>query len=162
MLHCQNVDLHIILGRSVVAKAKLNNDPRDHQIRNHQRLMQTHLAQELHQNAGVPLGPCELEQAKQFQGYLTDYPFSIVSKEYGNKIIYAGPEKDKKIDFYMHNHHYDVFTKMPAFFCPQLLLPHLQQTHDHQEDHRCPSACKCCQFASNCPEVSWMTCNDCC
>ena len=86
----------------VVAKAKLDNDPRDRQIRNHRRPMQTRLAQELHQNAGVALGPCGIEQAKQFQAYLADYQISIVSNEYGNKIIYAGPERDKRIYLYMH------------------------------------------------------------
>ena len=100
----------------VLAKAKLDNDPRDRQIRDHRRPMQTRLARELHQNAGVLLGPCGIEQAKQFQAYLTEYQINIVSKEYENKIIYAGPEKDKKIYLYMHNNHYDVITKMPGFF----------------------------------------------
>ena len=81
----------------VVAKAKLDNDPRDRQIRDHRWPMQTRLARELHQNANVPLGPCGIEQAKLFQAYLTEYQINIVSKEYENKIIYAGPEKDKKI-----------------------------------------------------------------
>ena len=88
-------------------------------IMDHRGTIQTRFAQELHQNAGVPLGPCGIEEAKQFQAYLADYQISIVSKEYGNKIIYAGPEKDKKIYLYMDNSHYDVITKMldfsPAF-----------------------------------------------
>ena len=64
----------------------------------------------------VALGACGLEQAKQFQEYLTDYQISIVSKEYGNKIIYTRPEREKKIYLYMHNNHYEVITKMPGFF----------------------------------------------
>ena len=91
----------------------------------------TRLAQELYQNAGVPLGPFGIEQCKHFQGYLTNYQIHIVSKEYGNKIIYVGPEKKKKIYLYMHNNHYDVITRMPGF------------------------------FSRNCPEVSWLTCQDC-
>ena len=46
----------------VVAKAKLDNHSQDRQIRNHHRPMQTRLAQELHTNAGVPLGPCGIEE----------------------------------------------------------------------------------------------------
>ena len=76
----------------MVAEAKIDNDTRDRYIRNHQRPLQTCLAQELHQSAGVPLGPCGLDEAKQFQVYLIDYQINIVSKEYRNKIIYARPE----------------------------------------------------------------------
>ena len=64
----------------VVAKAKPGNDPQFNSVADHRWSMQTHLAQELHQNASVFLGPCGLDQAKQFQSYLTDYQISIVSK----------------------------------------------------------------------------------
>ena len=116
IVRIQNDDDLCMARALVVAKVKLDNNPQDRQIRDHRRPMQMRLAQELHQSAGVPLGSCGIEGAKQFQAYLTDYQISIVSKEYSNKIIYAGPEKDKKIYLYMHNNHYDVITKMPAFF----------------------------------------------
>ena len=90
----------------VVAKAKLDDDPQYKSIADHRRPMQARMARELHQNANVPLGPCGIEQAKQFQAYLSEYQISIVAKEYGNKIIYAGPEKDKRIYLYMHDNHY--------------------------------------------------------
>ena len=51
----------------VVIKAKLDNDSHYKSIADHRRPMQTRLAQELHKNAGVPLGPCGIEQAKHFQ-----------------------------------------------------------------------------------------------
>ena len=35
--------------------------------------MQTRMAQELHTKAGVPMGPCGIEEAKQFQAYLAEY-----------------------------------------------------------------------------------------
>ena len=116
IVRIQNDDNLCMARALIVAKAKVDNDTRDRLIRNHRRPMQTRLAQELHQNARVPLGPCGIEEAKQFQAYLADYQISIVSKEHGNKIIYAGPEKDKKIYLYMHNNHYDVITKMLGFF----------------------------------------------
>ena len=125
IVQIQNNDDLCMARAFVVAKAKVDNDPQYKSIVDHRGTMQTRLAQELHQNAGVPLGLCGLEQAKQFQVHLADYEISIVSKEYGNKIIYAGPEKDKKIYLYMHNHHYDVITKMPGYFSPRLLLPYL-------------------------------------
>ena len=159
IVRIQNDDDLCMARALVVAKAKLDNDPQDRQIRNHRWPMQTRLAQELHQNAGVPLGPCGIEEAKQFQAYLTDYQISIVSKEYSNKIIYAGPEKEKKIYLYMHNNHYDVITKMPAFFARSYYCHTCNKAYNNHEDHRCPNACKCCRFPSECPEVSWQTCS---
>ena len=113
--------------------------------------MQTRLARELHQNAGVPLGPCGIEQAKQFQAYLTEYQITI----------YAGPEKDKTIYLYMHNNHYDVITKMPGFFARKYYCHACKKVYDHLEDHVCPNECKCCGFFPICPEASWRSCRDC-
>ena len=114
IIRIQNENELCMARALVVAKSKLDNDPRERQIRDHRRPMQTRLAQKLHQNAGVPLGPCGIDQAKLFQAYLTDYQINIVSKEYSNNIIYNDPEKDKRIS--MHDNHYDVITKMPGFF----------------------------------------------
>ena len=50
----------------VVAKAKLDDDPQYKSIVDHRWPMQTRLAEELHQKANVPLGPCGIEQAKLF------------------------------------------------------------------------------------------------
>ena len=145
----------------VVAKAKLDDDPRDRQIRDHRRPLQTRLAQELHQNANVPLGPCGIEQAKLFQAYLTEYQINIVSKEYNNNIIYAGPEKDKRIYLYMHDNHYDAITKMPGFFARVYYCHTCKKAYDHHEEHLCPNECKCCGFSPICPEESWRSCKDC-
>ena len=142
-------------------QTKVDNDPRDRQIQDHRRPMQTRMAQELHQNADVPFGPCGIEQAKQFQAYLSEYQISIVSKEYEDKIIYAGPEKDKRLYLYMHNNHCDVITKMPGFFVRNYYCHMCKKAYNNQEEHRCPNACKCCRFPTECPEVSWLTCPDC-
>ena len=138
----------------MVAKAKSDNDPPDRHIRMSDRPLQTRLAQELHQNAGVLPGPCGLDQTKQFQAYLTNYQINIVSKEYGNNIIYVGPEKDTKIYLYMHNSH-DVITKMSGFFARVYYCHTCKKANNNQEEHRCP------KVLSNCPEVPWLTCQDC-
>ena len=145
----------------VVAKAKLDNDPQYKSIVDHRWPMQTRLAKELHQNAGVPLGPCGIEQAKQFRAYLAEYQINIVSKEYNNNIINNGPEKDKKIYLYMHDNHYDVITKMPGFFARSCYCHTCKKAYDHHEDHVCPNECECCGFFPICPKESWLTCQDC-
>ena len=138
----------------VVAKAKVDDNPQYKSI-------QTRLAQELHTNADVPLGPCGIEEAKQFQTYLAEYQINIVSKEYNNKIIYSGPEKDKKIYLYMHNNHYDVITKMPGFFARAYYCQECKKAYNNWETHLCPNTSKCWGSRPICPELSWMPCNDC-
>ena len=66
IIRIQNEDELCMAQALVVAKAKLSNDPQYKSIVDHRRPMQTSMAQELHQNAGVPLDPCGIEQAKQF------------------------------------------------------------------------------------------------
>ena len=159
IIKIRNEDEVCMARALVVAKAKLDNDSHYKCIVDHRWPMQTRLVQELHQNAGVPLGPCRIEKAKQFQAYLADYQISIVSKEYRNKIIYAGPEKEK-IYLYMHNNHYDVITKMPGFFARNYYYHTCNKAYNNYKEHLCPSACKCCRFPSKCPEVSWLTCEE--
>ena len=118
VVRIQNTDDLCMARALVVAKAKIDEDPQYKSIVDHRRPMQTRMAQELQTNAAVPLGPCGIEEAKQFQAYLAEYQINIVSKEYNNRIIYSGPDKDKKIYLYMHNNHYDVITKMPGVSLP--------------------------------------------
>ena len=116
ILRIQNSD-DLCLARSlVVAKAKIDSDPQYKSIVDNRWAMQIRLAQELHQKASGPLGPCGLDEVKHFQAYLSEYQVNDVSKEYMNIIMYTGPEQEKRIYLYMHNNHYDVITKMPGFF----------------------------------------------
>ena len=66
VIRIQNNDDLCMARALVVAKAKLDNNPQYKSIVDHRRPMQTRLAQELHTNAGVPLGPCGIEEAKKF------------------------------------------------------------------------------------------------
>ena len=160
VIRIQNNDNLCMARALVVAKAKLDDNPQYKSIVDHRRPMQTRLAQELHTNAGVPMGPRGIE-AKKFQLYLTEYQINIVSKEYNNNIIYAGPDKDKKIYLYLHNNHYDVITKMPGFFARSYYCHTCKKAYDHYKNHLCPDACKCCGFRPACPEGSSLACNDC-
>ncbi len=154
IVRIQNKDDLCMARALVVAKAKIDNDTRDRYIQNHQRPLQTRLAQELHQSAGVPLGPCGLDEAKQFQAYLIDYQINIVSKEYGNKIIYTGPEKEKRIYLYLHDNHYDVITTMPGFLARSYYCNTCKKGYNSRESHLCSNACRCCRFPDDCPIVS--------
>ena len=89
--------------------------------------MQTCLAPDLHQKANVSIGPCGLNEVKQFQTYLSEYQINIVSKDHQNSILYSGPEKDKKMYLFLHDNHYDVITSMPALFCKKTVLSYLEK-----------------------------------
>ena len=77
--------------------------------------MQARLAHQLHESAGVPLGPCGIPEIKKFEAALPGYQLNVASKEYLNALIYSGPEAEKHIYLYHHNNHYDIITSMPAF-----------------------------------------------
>ena len=83
VVRIQNSDDLCLARALVIAKANINNDSRDCQIREHHRPLYTRLAEELHQKAGMALGPCSLDKVKQFQTYL-------------DAIIYAGTDKEKE------------------------------------------------------------------
>ena len=159
VVRIQNND-NLCMARALVV-AKADDNPQYKSIADHGKSMQTRMAQELHTNAGLPMGPCGIEEAKQFQAYLAEYQINIVSKEHNNNIIYSGPDKDKKIYLYMQNNHYDVITKAPGFFARNYYCHECKKAYDHREEHLCPNTCKCCGSHPICPELSWMPCNDC-
>jgi hypothetical protein len=160
IIRIQNNDQLCLARALVVAKAKIDNDPQYTSIVDHRRAMQTRLARELHQKAAVPLGPCGLDEVKQFQTYLSDYQINIVSKDRQNALIYVGPNQEKRIYLYLYDNHYDVITKMPGFFACKKYCHTCKKAYDHREDHLCPNACQCCRFP-DCPVESWVRCNDC-
>ena len=160
VIRIQNKDELCLARALVVSKAKIDNDPRDRLIRKSERPLQTRLAQELHQKSGVPLGPCGLDEVKQFQTYLSEYQINIVSKEHQNAILYSGPEQEKRIYLYLHDNHYDVITSMPGFLARNRYCHACKKAYDHQRDHLCPNACQCCRFP-DCPIVSWIHCDRC-
>ena len=160
IIRIQNKDELCLARALVVAKAKIDDDGQYKSIVDHRRPLQTRIAQELHQKAGVPLGPCGLDEVKQFQTYLSDYQINIVSKEHQNAILYSGPEQEKRIYLYLHDNHYDVITSMPGFLARNMYCHTCKKVHDHQRDHLCPNACQCCRFP-DCPIVSWIHCGRC-
>jgi hypothetical protein len=161
VIRIQNEDDLCLARAHVVSIAKIENDSRDRQIRNHRRPMQARLARELHEKASVPVGSCGIDEVKQFQTYLAGYQINIVSKEHQNAIIFSGPDKEKKkIYLFLHDNHYDIITSMPAFFARKRYCHDCKKPYDKTVDHMCPNACQCCRFP-NCPIVSWVSCTDC-
>ena len=84
--------------------------------------LQQRLAQRLHRLAGVPEGPCGLDEIAAFQTYLytLDPPFQIkVFCDQSSKPLYTGPRKvnkDRILYLLKSEHHYDCITTVKGFF----------------------------------------------
>ena len=119
----------------VVAKANVDNDEQNAYIKNTRGPLQSNLAHELHEKAGVPLGQCGIQEVKKFETYLTDYQVNIVSKEHLNSLISSGPEAPKLICLYAHDNHYDIISSMPAFLARKKYCHTCKKGYDKIEDH---------------------------
>ena len=132
----------------VVAIAKAENDPYYHYLRACDSGQQRK-ARELHIAAGVPFGPCGLEEVRLFQRHLTRYEINIVSLLQNNTIIYPPPEQaapDKTpIYLALHNNHYDVITKLPSFLKQAYFCHKCRKGYSSKFDHLCPEMCGSCR-----------------
>ena len=79
-------------------------------------------ARQLHRLAGVPEGPCGLDEVKKFQSYLSSLtpPFQLkVFCDQTHKPLYTGPlkvDKDHILYLLKSDHHYDGITTVKGFF----------------------------------------------
>jgi hypothetical protein len=160
IIRIQNKDDLCLARALVVSIAKIENDCRYKSISDFRCSLQTLLAHDLHEKAGVPLGSCGIDRVRQFQAYLTDYQINIVSKEHQNSTIFSGPDKEKRIYLFLHDNHFDVITSMPAFVARKNYCHTCKKGYDHVRNHLCGDTCKLCYF-QNCPIVSWISYSDC-
>ena len=84
LIQIKNKDELCCARAIVVAKAKLDKDPQYKSIITPRGTPQGQLAHKLHETAGVPLGPCGIEEIKKFQAVLPGYQLNVVSKEHLN------------------------------------------------------------------------------
>ena len=77
--------------------------------------------------SGVPVGPCGIDEIKQFQTYLSEYQINIMSKECQDTILYSGPAQEKIIYLYLHDNHYEVITSMPGFLHTMCIVIHAKK-----------------------------------
>ena len=73
VIRIQNKDDLCLARALIVSIAKIEKDSRYKSIADHRWPLQTRLANDLHEKANVSIGPCGLEEVKQFQTYLSDY-----------------------------------------------------------------------------------------
>ncbi|GIY34306.1 DNA-directed DNA polymerase [Caerostris extrusa] len=84
-------------------------------------------AQELHEAAGVPLGPCTFQE-----------------------VTYKGKERPLRINLWHHDNHYDVIKSVKGFFGSNYYCENCEKPYSSCESHRCPKACYIC-LRMSCP-----------
>ena len=138
------------------ALADANGDPRNPDYRNLKlgRPIQKRLAQELHRLAGVPEGPCGIEELTRFQHYLVDYRLIVLSVDHNYQIIFKGPANDKEIILIKAQNHYHGCNSLKAFMGRCFFCVECETGYDHDDIHHHPcngKKCRaCCQ--TNCKD----------
>ncbi|GIX98239.1 hypothetical protein CEXT_623211 [Caerostris extrusa] len=72
-------------------------------------------AQELHEAAGVPLGPCTFQEVQIFEDHL-NIQIVVFSADNLNQVTYKGKERPLRINLWHHDNHYDVIKSVKGFF----------------------------------------------
>ena len=154
IIQIQNKDELCCARALVVAKAKVDNHPKWHSIRKGSQIQRT-LALALHDEANVPLGPCGYDALTQFSTApsLTGYQILLVDADRSFHITTFGPLQDKQLILLHEKSHYNVITKLPAFFGSSYVCAHCWKPYNEEGKHRCNNKrhCRaCCQ--KECPD----------
>ena len=163
---CINNNDDFCLARALaVSIARIENDPKYHQIRDSKRHIQLERALDLHVAANVPLGSCGIDEVKLFQQYLSNYQIIVVSGAHNNSIIYPpqppGTDEKPTINLYFHNNHFDVITSIPGFLNKSYFCHRCHKCYNCTTDHMCPSMCRSCRAFGCVLEGDGIVCNEC-
>ena len=157
----------LCLARALVtAKARIKKDTDStvnwNNIRRGQ-CEQTRLATELHKRAGVPEGPCGLEEVERFQAVLPYYQVNVVTTNPDDLLLFRGPPREKKLHLFYHDNHFDVLTSLPGFLDTEYFCDICEKGYTNFDHHRCHKICQCCFNAKKeeCQLSEWIHCEDC-
>ena len=144
IIRIQNKDELCCARALVVAKARVDQHPNYHSIRQGASLQRT-LAWDLHREANVPLGPCSYDALTAFSQTpsLAGYQILLVDAHRSFHITTFGAPQDKQLILLHHQSHYDVITKLPGFFGSSYVCAHCWKPYDHEDHHRCHKKKQC-------------------
>ena len=165
IIRINNTDDLCLARALVVARARIEKDPRYNQIRQSNKSVQRERAFDLHEAANVPLGPCGLNEVALFQQYLINYQIIVVSGDHDNSIIYppqsSGTDERPTISLYLHDNHFDVITTLPGFLCRSYFCVRCHKAYSNTTDHLCTSMCRSCRGFGCVLEGEGMVCSEC-
>ena len=149
VVRIKNKDDLCLARALVVARAKIENDPRYNHIKDSRRPLQREKAFDLHEAANVPLGPCGLNEVTLFQQYLTNYQIVIISGDHNNSVIYppqsSGTDEKPHLTLYLHGNHFDVINSVPGFLGRSYFCFRCYKAYDCTTDHLCTNMCRSCR-----------------
>ena len=165
VIRINNMDDLCLARALVVARARIENDPKYNQIRQSDKVVQRERAFDLHEAANVPLGPCGLNEVALFQQYLTNYQIIVVSGDHDNSIIYPPQSSDTdqkpNLILYFQNNHFDVITTLPGFLCRSYFCFQCHKAYSNTTDHLCSAMCRSCRGFGCVLEGEGMVCSEC-
>ena len=119
-----------IVTMKALADADGNTRNQEYQNLKQGRPVQERLAKELHQQAGVPEGPCATPELTRFQAALPNHQIKVVSIDPPHMIIFAGnpaTPTGKIIRLIKEDGHYDGCNSFAGFLSKSYFLRRLQQ-----------------------------------
>ena len=131
------------------------------------REIQGDLAKGLMSMAGLDdhLGVCGLQEIKAIQQAIQPrYQIKVYSKETFNNLVFQGDVvSDNVLHLYHHDNHFDVITKLPAFFGRCSYCEYCNVGYDHKSDHICNRGkCLCCGATKPCSfDGHYVYCPEC-
>ena len=138
------------------------------------KLIQERLARRLHQEAGVPEGPCGFEELQAFQDHLGPQGYQLIVVEPSKcLIVFKDPtynEAPHWIGLVKYQGHYDGLTSIPALLNRSYYCRHCDQGYNTQDaqHHNCEgqNCDACCRTNNSCPNfATWVKpsvyCADC-
>ena len=112
-------------------------------------------AKELHREAGVPEGPCGLEELQRFQETLgPEYQLLVMTRMKPFFLIFKGPPAPNQIRLLKSNDHFDGVTSFPAFLDRSYYCLECEKgfNTDDKAHHPCKGKrCSACA-TFNCPD----------
>ena len=167
-----NNDDNLCLARSIAVcvarreKEESNDSPaekkRYNMMRQSAKRLQRDTALQYHNLAQIPTDrPCTLLDIPSFERAL-DIQVVVFAAHLGNKVIYQGDEKQRRIYLYYQQdiEHFDSVTNIQGllsanYFCHKCLKGYTSKLH-----HSCTVTCRVCR-SGECEEVSPRTCRNC-
>jgi len=189
VLKIKNSDNLCLARALVVARAMIHkNDPvyQWNSIRtgdSNRHHTQRKEADKLMKKAGLKnhSGKCGIAELEKFQFAMPEYQIKVFSIEHYYACTYEGifylltlyfyihvlnllilgPIAEKIINLCAHDEHYDVITKMPAFFSRSYFCDTCNVGYNDKSSHRCEKRCPCCYETPPCENADSKMCRDC-
>ena len=155
VLQIKNNDELCCARALVVAKARVDQHPKQTAIRKGVGPLQRTFALDLHHEAKVPFGACSYDALTAFSKApsLTGYQIILVDANRSFHITTFGPLRDKQLILLHDKDHYDVITRLPGFFGSSYVCADCWKPYNTEGLHRCTKKklCGACR-QKECPD----------